>query len=94
MADVKINVPPANSPAKLKVGDSLYIHVAKACNFCCSIGDNFSPSIKSLPNLSSGDHGPYYAQSDATGKYNSSDLDKQCNPGDARQNSQSIQIIP
>lgn len=90
----KINIPPPEGPVNLKSGDPLYIHAAKPCNFCCSIGDSFSPSIKSLPNLSAGKHGPYYAQSPATGMYNSSDPDKQCDPNDARQNSQSIQIIP
>ena len=77
MADVKINVPPPGGNITLNVGDNLTIHAAQACNFCCTIGNNFSPSIASI-SLSQGDNGPYKAESTGSGTYNTSDTGTDC----------------
>ncbi|HEV2463838.1 MAG TPA: hypothetical protein VGT04_08540 [Acidobacteriaceae bacterium] len=93
MADVKINVPPPAGSLSLAVGDQLTIHAAQACSFCCSIGDNFTPSIASIQ-LAHGDNGPYTADSVGSGQYNTADANSPCNPNAPRPmlNAQSIQI--
>lgn len=91
MAEVKINVPPPDGPISLNVGDTLTIHAAKGCNFCCSIGGNFSPSIASIT-LSQGDNGPYTAETAGSGRYNTSDLDKSCSTADPTLTAKSVQI--
>ncbi|MGH9586013.1 MAG: hypothetical protein ACRD3F_03615 [Acidobacteriaceae bacterium] len=90
----KINVPPPEGPISMNVGQQLTIHAARACNFCCNIGDHFNPDITSL-SLSHGDNGPYTAMSTASGTYNSSDPGTTCNPSSiAMTNCKSIQINP
>lgn len=76
----KINVPPPEGAFSIGVGQQLTIHAAKACNFCCSIGDNFNPSIASIT-LSQGDNGPYTAQTAGSGMYNATNsTSEQCDP--------------
>ena len=53
MADVSINVPPPGGDISIDVGQTLEIHAARACNFCCTIGDHFSPSIANISLFSS-----------------------------------------
>lgn len=89
-----INVPPPEGPISITVGQQLTIHAARACNFCCSIGNLFNPDITSLT-LAHGDNGPYTAQSAGSGNYNSSDLNTTCNPNSIAMTScKSIQINP
>lgn len=90
----RINVPPPEGPISINVGQTLTIHAARPCHFCCSIGANFSPDITSLE-LSAGDT-TYVAQTAGTGNYNSSDPNTTCNPngGAALTACKSIQINP
>lgn len=95
MPNPRINVPPPSGDISISVGQDLYIHAAQACNFCCTIGNCFTPDITSL-SLASGEHGPYHANSSASGTYNSSDPGTTCNPsgGAALTACKSIQINP
>lgn len=77
--DVRINVPPPEGAFSISVGKKLTIHAAKACNFCCGIGNNFSPSIANI-SLSQGDNGPYTAVTAGSGMYNTSDSGTTCDP--------------
>lgn len=77
MADVSINVPPPAGGISIKVGQTLNIHAAQACTFCCSVGGNFSPSIANIQ-LSHGDNGPYTAETAGSGMYNTSDPNTTC----------------
>lgn len=95
MANARINVPPPSGSFSLNVGDTLTIHAAQACTFCCSIGDNFSPSLANTQ-LSQGDNGPYTADTTGSGKYNTSDPNSTCNPTapDPTATAKSVQINP
>lgn len=94
MANQRINVPPPSGNINLNVGDTLTIHAAQACNFCCTIGDHFSPDITNIT-LSQGDNGPYTAETAGSGTYNTSDLGTTCNPsGGVTLNAKSVQINP
>jgi hypothetical protein len=79
MSEVKINVPPPAGGFSMTVGDTLTIHAAHACNFCCSIGSNFDPDITSI-SLSQGDNGPYTAETAGNGNYDATDPGTTCNP--------------
>lgn len=94
MADVTITVPPPEGSISIQVGQTLGITARHACNFCCSIGGNFSPSIASIQ-LNAGDNGPYTAQTTGSGKYNTS-TDKPCDPNEPSPvlMAQSVQITP
>jgi hypothetical protein len=96
MADVTIQVPPPSGSLSLNVGDNLYIEAKKDINFCCSIGANFSPNISSLTFNKDTTNGPYNAVTAGTGKYNTSDKDKTCDPNAPSPilNAQSVQINP
>lgn len=93
MADVKINVPPPEGDFSIKVGQTLEIHAARACNFCCTVGDNFSPSIASI-SLSQGDNGPYTAETAGSGTYNTSDSGTPCTTASPILIAKSVQINP
>lgn len=92
MADQRINIPPPSGDISLNVNDKLTIHAARACTFCCSIGNKFSPDITNVQ-LSAGDH-VYTAITVGTGKYNSSDPNTECNPQGLTLVAKSVQINP
>jgi hypothetical protein len=91
----RINVPPPSGNINLTVGDELTIHAAQACNFCCTIGSNFSPDLTDVA-LSQGDNGPYTAETAGSGQYNTSDSGSACNPNapNPRAIAKSVQINP
>lgn len=92
MANQRINVPPPDGSLSLTVGDTLTIHAARACNFCCSIGGNFSPSLTSIQ-LVHGDNGPYTAETAGSGNYDATELGSSCDPsGGVRLTAKSVQI--
>lgn len=93
MADVSINVPPPGGDISIDVGQTLEIHAARACNFCCTIGDHFSPSIANI-SLSQGDNGPYTAETAGSGTYNTSDSGTPCTTASPTLVAKSVQINP
>lgn len=95
MADVSITVPPPQGGISINVGQTLEIIARNDCNFCCSIGGNFSPSIASLTLTGGQTYGPYTAQTASSGTYNTSPKDHACDPsGGVTLNAQSVQIKP
>lgn len=92
-ADVCINVPPPSGDFSINVGQTLEIHAAQACTFCCSIGGNFSPSLSNVQ-LVQGKNGPYTAETAGTGSYNTSDPNSTCITASVTLNAKSVQINP
>jgi hypothetical protein len=92
-ADVCINVPPPSGTLTMTVGQTLEIHAAQACTFCCSIGGNFSPSLSNVQ-LAQGKNGPYTAETAGTGSYSTSDKGQPCNTSarNPAATAQSVQI--
>lgn len=94
MADVTIQVPPPSGGISINVGQTLEINAVLACNFCCTIGANFSPSIADIA-LSQGSNGPYTAMTAGNGMYNAShDLATPCTTASPVLVPQSVQINP
>jgi len=91
--DVRINVPPPAGTISINVGETLCIHAAQACNFCCTIGANFSPSIANIA-LSQGENGPYTAETVGSGMFNTSDSGSPCSTASPILTAKSVQINP
>lgn len=80
-ADKRINVP-SQAGFTINKGQTLAIHAAQSIWFCCTIGDNFSPSIKKIQ-LQQGCNGPYTANTTGTGTFNTS-TGSDCNPSGSK----------
>lgn len=94
MADLTIQVPPPTGGISISVDQTLEINAEKECNFCCTIGANFSPSIANIL-LTKGLNGPFTATTVGSGMYNASpNKDTACTTASPVLNAQSIQINP
>lgn len=92
MPDPHINVPPPDGDISMSVGQTLRIHAAQACTFCCSIGASFSPDLTSVQLLAGDSY--FIADTANSGTYNTSEPNTNCSTADPTATAKSVQINP